>query len=185
MADSTTTAKSVAQRRRILIIAGPTGPEDDVRMEFLLNEATCPTFINADLIAAGMNPFQPEEEAIRAGRLMLKLIDEHVSRGDSFAFETTLSGRAYARKIPLWRKMGYEVVLYFLTLPSADDAIRRVAERVRGGGTQHPRPRRSGDGSIPVGATSTKSIKILSMSGNCSIIAGTGRYSWQGGTTHE
>ena len=139
MADSTTTAKSVAQRRRILIIAGPNGAgKTTFAREFLLNEATCPTFINADLIAAGMNPFQPEEEAIRAGRLMLKLIDEHVSRGDSFAFETTLSGRAYARKIPLWRKMGYEVVLYFLTLPSADDAIRRVAERVRGGGHNIP-----------------------------------------------
>ena len=139
MANLTTAAESAAKRRRILIIAGPNGAgKTTFAREFLLHEATCLTFINADLIAAGMNPFQPEEEAIRAGRLMLELIDEHVGRGGSFAFETTLSGRAYARKIPRWRKMGYEVVLYFLTLPDANMAIERVKNRVLEGGHHIP-----------------------------------------------
>ncbi len=67
---------------------------------------------------------------------MLELIAEHVSRGESFAFETTLAGRNFARSISQWRTMGYHVSLIFLSLPSADLAIERVAERVRQGG--HP-----------------------------------------------
>jgi predicted ABC-type ATPase len=61
--------------------------------EFLPNEAGCPVFVNADLIAAGLAPFQSEKSAIRAGRLMLEEINAHVLKGESFAFETTLSGR--------------------------------------------------------------------------------------------
>ena len=80
----------------ILIIAGPNGAgKTTFAREFLVNEANCPTFVNADLIAAGLNPFQPEKSAIQAGRLMLKMIRDIVSAGESFAFETTLSGRIY------------------------------------------------------------------------------------------
>jgi len=82
-------------RKRIIILAGPNGAgKTTFAREFLPDEADCPTFVNADLIAAGLSPFNPEVVAMRAGRLMLELIDEHVSRGDSFAFETTLAGRA-------------------------------------------------------------------------------------------
>ena len=91
-------------RKRIIILAGPNGAgKTTFAREFLPDEAECPVFVNADLIAAGLSPFNPEVVAMRAGRIMLELIDEHVSRGDSFAFETTLAGKSYARHIPDWQ----------------------------------------------------------------------------------
>src|SRR3954452_16516750 len=125
--------------KRILILAGPNGAgKTTFARELLVREVTCPAFVNADLIAAGLSPFDPARAALRAGRLMLELIAEHVSRGDSFAFETTLSGRNFARAIVQWRSAGYHVSLIFLSLPSPDLAIERVRERVRQGG--HPVP---------------------------------------------
>ena len=80
--------------KKILIIAGPNGAgKTTFATEFLPNEAGCPIFVNADLIAAGLSPFKPDIAAIRAGRLMLSQIHEHARKGDSFSFETTLSGR--------------------------------------------------------------------------------------------
>jgi predicted ABC-type ATPase len=125
----------VVNDKRIIIIAGPNGAgKTTFAREFLPSEAGCPIFINADLIAQGISPFAPESAAIAAGRLMLELIKKHVDQRDSFAFETTLSGRGYARMIPLWRKLGYRVELFFLMLPTAQFAIERVAQRVRQGG---------------------------------------------------
>ena len=121
--------------KRILIIAGPNGAgKTTFAREFLTGEAHCPAFINADLIAAGLSPFQPDRAAIKAGRLMLQGIKEATARDESFAFETTLAGIAYARKIPQWQKMGYRISLFYLKLDSVDIAIARVAERVRHGG---------------------------------------------------
>ena len=78
----------------ILIIAGPNGAgKTTFAREFLPNEANCPTFVNADLIAEGLNPLQPEREVVAAGRMMLGMIRRYVDEGRSFAFETTLSGR--------------------------------------------------------------------------------------------
>jgi len=69
---------------------------------------------------------------------MLEEIDECVASGQSFAFETTLSGKGYLRKITLWQQLGYQVKLWFLSLPSEDIAISRVAERVVQGGHNIP-----------------------------------------------
>ena len=124
---------------KILIIAGPNGAgKTTFAREFLPNEADCPTFVNADLIAAGLNPFAPEAAAVQAGRLMLEVMREHVRRGESFAFETTLSGMSYARMIPEWRALGYVVKLIFLRLDSAEAATERVAQRVTEGGHNIP-----------------------------------------------
>jgi predicted ABC-type ATPase len=88
----------------ILIIAGPNGAGKTIfATEFLPNEADCAIFVNADLISAGLSPFKPDSAAIRAGRLMLNQIHEHARKGDSFSFETTLSGRGYSRLIPMWQ----------------------------------------------------------------------------------
>ena len=126
-------------RPRVIIIAGPNGAGKTIfAREFLPQEAGCPIFVNADLIAAGLSPFDPERAAIQAGRLTLEAIARHVARCESFAFETTLSGRACARQIPQWQALGYRVELFFLSLASADMAVRRVAERVRQGGHNLP-----------------------------------------------
>lgn len=102
--------------------------------EFLRHEANCQTFINADLIASGLSPFAPELAAIQAGKLMLAAIDQQVILKETFAFETTLSGRAYALKIPFWQAAGYRVKLIFVQLASADIAVSRVRGRVQQGG---------------------------------------------------
>lgn len=126
-------------QKRIVIIAGPNGAgKTTFAREFLPNEANCLTFVNADLIAAGLSPFAPQLAALKAGRLMLEAISEHVAKGESFAFETTLSGLTYARMIPRWRQAGYVVKLIFLSLPDADMAIARVAARVAQGGHDVP-----------------------------------------------
>ncbi|MBM4258017.1 MAG: Zeta toxin family protein [Deltaproteobacteria bacterium] len=125
----------MSNEKKILVIAGPNGAgKTTFAREFLPNEANCPVFVNADLIAAGLSPFQPEVAAVRAGRIMMQQIHEYVRRGTSFAFETTLSGRGYARLIPQWRQLGYIVKLFFLQLPNPEMAIARVRQRVRGGG---------------------------------------------------
>lgn len=127
--------------RRILIIAGPNGAgKTTFATEFLPNEAHCPIFVNADLIAAGLSPFRADLAGFRAGRLMLRQIHEHARKGDSFAFETTLSGRVYARWIPRWQTDGYRVKLFFLRLPTPEAAIARVAQRVSEGGHDVPEP---------------------------------------------
>ena len=121
--------------KRIFIIAGPNGAgKTTFALEYLPQEANCPDFINVDLIAAGISPFDPGRAAIRAGRLMLAEIRQRVQNNESFAFETTLSGLSYARLIPRWQDAGYGVKLIFLSLPTPELAIARVAVRVAQGG---------------------------------------------------
>lgn len=94
--------------------------------------------MNADLIAAGVSPLKPEAAAFRAGRLMLEEIDRHGRQGRSFAFETTLAGRGYVRRIRRWRRQGYVVKLIYLPLATPEEAIRRVQQRVMQGGHRIP-----------------------------------------------
>ncbi|VAW75185.1 conserved hypothetical protein [hydrothermal vent metagenome] len=130
---------AIVMTKRILIIAGPNGAgKTTFAEEYLPNEADCPVFVNADLIAKGLSPFQPGAVAIRAGKLMLGQIREHVRKGESFAFETTLSGRGYVRWIPRWQEQGYQVKLFFLRLPTPEMAIARVKQRVHEGGHDVP-----------------------------------------------
>jgi len=125
--------------KKIIIIAGPNGAGKTLfARSFLPGEAQCHRFINADLIAAGLSPFAPEAAALKAGRLMLEAIADCVRNGESFAFETTLSGHVYLGRIMKWREQGYHVSLFFLRLPDADAAIARVAERVKQGGHNIP-----------------------------------------------
>jgi predicted ABC-type ATPase len=95
-------------------------------------------FVNADEIARGISPLDPEASAIGAGRLMLDRLNELIDAGDSFAFETTCSGRGHARLLERCRTEGYRITLIFLWLPSADVALARVARRVGRGGHRIP-----------------------------------------------
>ena len=125
--------------KKIIIIAGSNGAgKTTFARDFLPAEAQTLRFINADLIAAGLAPFNPETASFKAGRLMLEEIDECVDAGHSFAFETTLSGMAYLKKIAIWQAHGYQVKLWFLSLPNDDIAVSRVALRVLQGGHNIP-----------------------------------------------
>ncbi len=125
--------------KRILIIAGPNGSgKTSFAKEFLPNEAGCPIFINADMIAEGLSPFQPSLADFMAGRIMLETIREHVRVGRNFAFETTLSGRSYAQSIPHWQEKGYYVKLVYLWLATPKIALDRIRQRVGEGGHDVP-----------------------------------------------
>jgi len=125
--------------KKIVIIAGPNGAgKTTFAQEWLPYEPDCPLFINADLIAAGLSPFNPDAAAFRAGRLMLAEIDRYAAAGQSFAFETTLAGHAYIRRVRSWRSAGFVVKVLFLSLRSPEEAIERVALRVQQGGHDIP-----------------------------------------------
>lgn len=129
----------MSDERKVIIIAGPNGAgKTTFAREFLPVDAACPVFVNADLIAAGLAPFAPETAAVQAGRVMLQELARHFAARQSFAFETTLSGRGYLRHIREWQSSGYRVKLIFLQLDSVEEAIARVAQRVRQGGHDIP-----------------------------------------------
>ncbi|MDE0302808.1 MAG: zeta toxin family protein [Gammaproteobacteria bacterium] len=129
----------MASKKRILIIAGPNGAgKTTFAAEFLPHEAGRLAFVNADLIAQGLSPFQPSLANFQAGRIMVEMIREYVRRGESFAFETTLSGLNYSRLIPHWREQGYFVKLVFLWLATPEIALDRIRHRVEEGGHDVP-----------------------------------------------
>lgn len=123
----------------VYVIAGPNGAgKTTFATEFLPEFVNCREFLNADLIAAGLSPFAPETQNVRAGRLLLARIQELTDARQDFGFETTLAGRTYARQFQDMRRQGYRIVLFFLWLPHADMAVARVSNRVRQGGHNVP-----------------------------------------------
>ena len=95
-------------------------------------------FVNADEIAKGLSPFQPESVAIEAGRIMLARIDELIAQNIDFAFETTLASRSFAALCRSAKAKGYQVCLTFFWLDSIDLAQQRVKQRVSEGGHNIP-----------------------------------------------
>ena len=125
--------------KRIIIIAGPNGAgKTTFAREYLPVEVGITTFINVDLIAAGLSPFAPELAAKRAGRLMLEEIDHCSEAAVDFAFATTLAGNSFVRKFHQWQVDGYRAKLIFLKLSHEEAAIRRVAERIAQAGHSIP-----------------------------------------------
>jgi predicted ABC-type ATPase len=123
----------------LYVIAGPNGAgKTTFAREFLPNYADCKNFINADLIAEGVSPFSPEAAAFRAGRLMIEEIGHYAKRGESFGFETTLSGRSHLGLIRDLKKRRYDVHFFFLWVPTVSLALTRVRARVLAGGHNVP-----------------------------------------------
>jgi predicted ABC-type ATPase len=123
----------------IYVIAGCNGAgKTTFAKEFLPKEVKCLRFYNADEIARGLSPFDPRAAALRAGRLLLNEIRESLSRRETFALETTLSGKTYFRTFKHALKLGYELELHFLWLSNVGQAIARVRRRVRMGGHDVP-----------------------------------------------
>jgi len=125
--------------KKVIIIAGPNGAgKTTFARNFLPKEAQTYQFINADLIAAGLSPFNPGLAALKAGRIMLSEIDAVSLSGHNFAFETTLSGVHYLTQIKRWQNLGYTVKLWFIKLSTPELAIERVKSRVKQGGHDVP-----------------------------------------------
>jgi predicted ABC-type ATPase len=123
----------------LYIIAGCNGAGKTTASYTVLPELlNCNEFVNADNIAAGLSPFNPESVALEAGRIMLQRIDELLSREVDFAFETTLSTRSYVSLVKRAQQKGYEVTLLFFWLSSPKIAMQRVATRVNEGGHNIP-----------------------------------------------
>lgn len=122
------------QNPTIHIVAGPNGAGKTTFALTYLRQEGIRNFINADMIASGLSPLNPENVQIEAGRIFLKLLENKISQKKDFAFETTLSGNLYLKKIPQWKTQGWRVVLHFLWIPNADFSKLRVLERVRQGG---------------------------------------------------
>lgn len=123
----------------LYIIAGCNGAGKTTASYTVLPELlNCNEFVNADNIAVGLSPFNPESVAFEAGRIMLQRIEELLNRGVDFAFETTLSTRSYVSLVKRAQQKGYEVTLLFFWLSSPKIAMQRVATRVSEGGHNIP-----------------------------------------------
>ncbi len=126
-------------RLHLYIIAGCNGAGKTTASFTVLPEMlNCREFVNADEIAKGLSPFNPEGVAIQAGRLMIDRIIHLLKEGQTFAFETTLATRSYVKLIQQAQKRGYFVTLLFFSLSSPEQAVARVAKRVSLGGHNIP-----------------------------------------------
>lgn len=123
----------------IVVLAGPNGAGKSTCAPYLLKDALAvDEFVNADTIAQGLSAYRPEAAAVTAGRVMLERLRTLAGLRRDFAFETTLSGRSHARWLRDLQTAGYRTHLVFLSLPSAELAVARVADRVRRGGHHVP-----------------------------------------------
>lgn len=127
------------QHPNLYIIAGPNGAGKTTASFNLLPDVLhCPNFVNADEIARGLSPFAPELVAFQAGRIMLQRIEELLPQKVDFAIETTLATRSYVQLVHRAQALGYKVHLIFFFLENEEQAIQRVAQRVRNGGHNIP-----------------------------------------------
>ncbi len=123
----------------IYLIAGCNGAGKTTASNTMLpGMLKCKEFVNADSIAAGISPFQPESVSFEAGRVMLQRIEQLVKAKVDFAIETTLSSRNYLLKVKEWQKQGYEIILIYFWINSPSLAIERIKDRVKKGGHSVP-----------------------------------------------
>jgi predicted ABC-type ATPase len=123
----------------LYIISGCNGAGKTTASYTVLPEIlNCKEFVNADNIAAGLSPFNPESVAFESGRLMIQRINELVAHKVDFAFETTLSTRSYVSFVKKAKEIGHEITLLYFWLSSSEMAIERVAKRVSKGGHNIP-----------------------------------------------
>ncbi|SHF99806.1 zeta toxin family protein [Flavobacterium defluvii] len=121
--------------KNLYIISGCNGAGKTTASFTILPEILdCKEFVNADEIAKGLSPFQPEKVAFEAGRIMLHRVNELLESNKVFAFETTLATKSYKSKINLAQEKGYKVILLFFWLQDVELAIERVKTRVFEGG---------------------------------------------------
>lgn len=124
----------------IEIVAGPNGSGKTTFAEsYLLRTKRNLVFLNPDLIASGIGPLDFEKASFQAGRLLISEIKSRIGRDESFAFESTLSGRTWAHLLSDATKSGYKIVIYFLFLDSIEKNLKRIKTRVQLGGHDIPK----------------------------------------------
>jgi predicted ABC-type ATPase len=129
----------MSEQPQVAILGGINGAGKTSSSEAILRFGMrIPIFVNADTIARGLNGFNPESEAVRAGRIMLEHLRYLAAQRKSFAFETTLAARTYADWLAELKQQGYSVHLLYYWLERPELAIERVADRVRSGGHDIP-----------------------------------------------
>jgi len=122
-------------KKNLYIIAGCNGAGKTTASFTILPEILdCKEFVNADEIAKGLSPFQPEKVSFESGRIMLRRINELLESNENFAFETTLATKSYKSKVVEAKNKNYNVTLLFFWLQNVDLAIERVKIRVLEGG---------------------------------------------------
>ena len=125
--------------QNLYIISGCNGAGKTTASYTVLPEILkCKEFVNADEIARGLSPFNPESVAIEAGRLMLQRIEELLDKGETFSIETTLATKSYISLVRRAQAKGYRVSVLFFWLQTPELAVQRVAERVQNGGHNIP-----------------------------------------------
>ena len=123
----------------IYLISGCNGAgKTTFAKEFLPHEVKCLRFYNADEIARGLSPLDPSAGAMKAGRLLLNEVRDSIDRYETFALESTLSGKTYVRLFSRALSLGYDLELHYLWLSRVEQAIARVRRRVRMGGHNVP-----------------------------------------------
>lgn len=127
------------RKARCIVIAGPNGAGKTTLARRYLPEHGVVHFVNADLIASGLSPLRPELAAFASARMLLRELDRLAADRIDFAFETTLSGLSYVRRLQTWKQAGYRVEIAYLWLGTTQVALRRIASRVRQGGHGVPR----------------------------------------------
>ncbi len=108
-------------------------------MEYLAHDARILNFVNADLVASGLSPLQPQLAAVAAARLVLREINRLIASRSDFAFESTLSGRGYANTLRRMRALGYKIEIIYLQVSTTALALKRIAARVKQGGHDVPK----------------------------------------------
>jgi predicted ABC-type ATPase len=125
--------------KEIILLGGPNGAGKTTAARVLLPEFfELNPFLNADDFARNLAPENVESAALASGRLLIERMRELVRDGESFAFETTCSGRSYIQTLRECRANGWRVSLYYFWLPSPEHSVARVAKRVSQGGHSIP-----------------------------------------------
>ncbi|GAA4272522.1 zeta toxin family protein [Aquimarina gracilis] len=127
--------------KRLFIISGYNGAGKTTASYTILPELLdCDEFVNADEIAKGISPFNPDSAAIQSGRLMLNRINDLIKKEEDFAFETTLSTRSYKNLVLKAKHENYQITLLFFWLRTPELAVKRVETRIQEGGHNIPEP---------------------------------------------
>lgn len=130
---------SKKQKPTCFVIAGPNGAgKTTFALRYLPQIANCRNFVNADFIAYGLSPFDSLSAQYEAGRFFLSEIYANINKRTDFAFEATLAGRSHINLLKKLRNEGWQIVLFFLWIPSADFSKDRIRERVKHGGHNIP-----------------------------------------------